>query len=178
MINLQPSYKNKLVSIRPLKVEDKEKLFRVAADPLIWEQHQCKDRWQIDQFELFFDDSIKSKGCLVVIDNKQDEIIGSSRLKIITDHKPAIEIGWSFLARSYWGGVYNRSVKSILIEHAFRSVDHVLFYIDHNNIRSQKAVKKLGGKLIRKSSYSKYIKREPSTLTFLLKKEEWQNQKL
>lgn len=177
MINLQPSFKNDLVSVRPLKIEDKEKLYQVAADPLIWEQHQCKDRWQIDQFELFFADSIKSKGSLAVIDNKRNVLIGSSRLKIIGDIKPAIEIGWSFLARAYWGGTYNRSVKSLLIEHAFQMVEHVLFYIDHHNIRSQKAVQKLGGKLILSSEYSQYVKKEPSTLTFMLDKEHW-HQKL
>lgn len=174
MINLQPSLKNELISIRPLKLEDKEKLYQVAADPLIWEQHQCKDRWQIDQFELFFTDSMKSKGSLAVIDNLRNDIIGSSRLKIIGDNNSAVEIGWSFLARAYWGGIYNRSIKSLLIDHAFQTVDYVLFYIDHHNIRSQKAAQKLGCKLILESEYPQYVRKQPSTLTLILDKEHWQ----
>ncbi len=59
--------------------------------------------------------------------------------------KCAVEIGWSFLSRKYWGGVYNKSIKKLLIDYAFESLEDVIFYIGKENIRSQKAVEKIGG---------------------------------
>ncbi len=142
--NLQPTLENELVRLRPLLEEDYEPLYQVAKDPLIWEQHFCFDRYKREQFTTFFNDSSRSKGALVVIDKAKDQIIGSSRYKKIQGVNTAIEIGWSFLARAYWGGRYNKSVKSLMIDHAFRFVDTVIFYIRKDNIRSQKAVEKLG----------------------------------
>jgi len=121
----------------------------VAKDPLIWEQHPCSDRWQPNKFDLFFQQSLESQGALVVTENSSSNIIGSSRFKPIAGHPNAVEIGWSFLARRYWGGTYNRAVKQLMLDHALASVEHVIFYIGIDNIRSQKAVEKIGAMLIK-----------------------------
>ncbi len=55
-----------------------------------------------------------------------------------------MEIGWTFLARKYWGGLYNRELKDLMLAHAFRFVETVVFYVGENNIRSQKATEKIG----------------------------------
>jgi N-acetyltransferase len=56
-----------------------------------------------------------------------------------------VEIGWTFLARSHWGGKYNREIKQLMLRHAFRFVKRVVFLIGLQNVRSQKAIEKLGG---------------------------------
>lgn len=144
MIDLQPILQNDLVQLRPLKKEDHSSLYAVAKDPLIWKQHPCPDRWQQSEFDVFFRESLDSQGALVVIDVSSGEIIGSSRFKPVDGHSNAVEIGWSFLAREFWGGKYNRAVKQLMIDHALTSVVHVIFYIGKENIRSQKAVEKIG----------------------------------
>ncbi len=53
-------------------------------------------------------------------------------------------IGYTFIGRAYWGGDINGRVKSLMLNHAFESVDKVWFHVDPSNIRSQKAVMKLG----------------------------------
>src|SRR5262249_13198639 len=58
-----------------------------------------------------------------------------------------LEIGWTFLARSYWGGVYNAEMKRLMLGYAFQFFDHVVFLVGVGNIRSQKAMKKIGGVL-------------------------------
>src|SRR5437867_2338673 len=106
IFDLQPKLENELLLLRPLREEDFENLYKVASDPLIWEQHPAKDRCERDVFELFFRDAMKSSGAFVVIDKKLGQIIGSTRFHAVKETENAIEIGWTFLARKYWGGYY------------------------------------------------------------------------
>ena len=143
--DLQPVLKGKLLELRPLRAEDFDDLFAVAADPLIWEQHPAKDRYQEEQFRVFFREALESGGALVAIDTKDGRVIGSSRFHGYDGDKSEVEIGWSFLARSHWGGRYNGEMKQLMLQHAFRFVDRVVFLVGLHNRRSQRAVEKLGG---------------------------------
>src|SRR5207249_9823494 len=143
--DLQPVLKGKLLELRPLRAEAFADLFAVAADPLIWEQHPAKDRYQQEQFRVFFREALESGGALVAIDTKDGRVIGSSRFHGYDGDKSEVEIGWTFLARSYWGGRYNGEMKQLMLQHAFRFVDRVVFLVGLHNRRSQRAVEKLGG---------------------------------
>jgi RimJ/RimL family protein N-acetyltransferase len=81
----------------------------------------------------------------VALDRATGQIIGSSRYHGYDAERSVIEIGWSFLARAYWGGRYNGEMKRLMVEHAFRSVKRVMFVIGPDNHRSQRAVEKIGG---------------------------------
>ena len=142
--DLQPTLVGELVELRPLRWDDFEALFAVASDPLIWEQHPNHDRWQREVLEEFFRGAMESGGAFVAIDRKSGRVIGSSRYLGYDEANSEIEIGFTFLARSHWGGVYNGEMKRLMLDHAFRFVDHVVFLIGQNNIRSQKAVLKIG----------------------------------
>ncbi|NNK19585.1 MAG: GNAT family N-acetyltransferase, partial [Maribacter sp.] len=120
-MDLQPILENELVRIRPLRNSDLESLYNVAKDPKIWEQHPCK-RYLRAEFEQFFIESIESKGALIIFDKKTDQIIGSSRFKKVEGFSNGVEIGWTFLDRKYWGGKYNKTVKDLMIAHAFNYV--------------------------------------------------------
>jgi RimJ/RimL family protein N-acetyltransferase len=134
-----------LVELRPLRAEDYQDLFAVAADPLIWEQHPCKDRYQEEVFKVFFRDALESGGALLALDRKDGRAIGSSRFHGYDEGKSEVEVGWTFLARSHWGGAYNREMKRLMLRHAFRFVNSVVFLVGPHNLRSQRAVEKIGG---------------------------------
>ncbi len=151
--NLQPNLENDLVLIRPLKEQDFETLYNVAKDPLIWEQHPVPDRYKRDKFKPFFKDSLDSKGALVIIDKLHNDVIGSSRYKKLDSIETAVEIGWTFLSRKYWGGKYNSTVKSLMINHAFKYFEEIIFYATKSNNRSRKAIEKIGGKEISDPKY-------------------------
>ena len=136
-----------MVELRPLRPEDWEELYAVAADPLIWEQHPAQDRCQEDVFLRFFREGLESGGALVAVDRKSGKIIGSSRYYGYDAVNREIEIGWTFLARSHWGGRYNGEMKRLMLEHAFRFVDSVVFRVGPANFRSRRAVEKIGGVL-------------------------------
>jgi len=145
---LQPHLVGDLIEVRPLRPEDWEALFAVASDPLIWEQHPASDRYQEQVFREFFREALASEGALAVMDRQTQAVIGSSRYFGFDPTKREIEVGWTFLARSHWGGKYNGELKRLMLDHAFQFVETVVFLIGPTNIRSQKAVEKIGGVLI------------------------------
>jgi len=143
--DLQPNLKGELLKLRPLLPEDFHELYAVASDPLIWEQHPANDRYKEDVFREFFREALGSGGALIAIDCKDGRVIGSSRFHGYDKEKSEIEIGWTFLARSHWGGVYNREMKRLMLRHAFKFVNSVVFLIGPQNLRSQRAMEKIGG---------------------------------
>jgi RimJ/RimL family protein N-acetyltransferase len=141
---LQPHLKGELIELRPLKPEDWDDLFAAASDSLIWEQHPESDRYKEDVFRGFFKDALESGGAFVVIDANTQRIIGSTRFYGYDPKESEVEIGWTFLARKYWGGRYNREMKQLMLNHAFRFVENVVFFVGETNFRSQKAMEKIG----------------------------------
>jgi N-acetyltransferase len=142
--DLQPTLTGALVTLRPLTPADHDALYAVAADPLIWEQHPDKTRCEPAGFRAFFQQALESGGALLAVENATDQVIGSSRFHGYDEAAGEVEIGWTFLARSHWGGRYNREMKRLMLEHAFRYVRRVIFIIDPANHRSQRAVEKIG----------------------------------
>ena len=141
---LQPTLLGELLELRPLRPDDFDELFAVASDPLIWEQHPARDRGEEGPFRIFFREALEAGGALVAIDRRDGRIIGSSRFHGFDPATSEVEIGWTFLARKYWGGLYNREMKRLMLSHAFRFVDQVIFLIGPDNIRSRRAVEKIG----------------------------------
>ena len=142
--DLQPHLKGELIALRPLMPGDWDDLFAVASNPLIWKQHPESDRYTEGVFKVFFREALESGGAFVVIDNTTQQIIGSTRFYGYDPEKSEIEIGWTFLARRYWGGRYNAEMKRLLLNHAFKFVESVVFFVGEKNFRSQKAMEKIG----------------------------------
>ncbi len=143
--DFQPALKGTLVEARPLRPEDHDPLYAVASDPLIWEHHPVKNRCEVEGFKQFFRESLASGGALVVVDSKTQQTIGSSRFHAYHATRSEVEIGWTFLARSHWGGKYNGELKHLMLTHAFAFVRYVVFLVGLENLRSQRAVEKIGG---------------------------------
>jgi RimJ/RimL family protein N-acetyltransferase len=141
----QPVLTGNLVTLRPLRADDYDALYAVAADPLVWEQHPDRTRHTPAGFQAFFQEALASGGALIAIDTRTQEIIGSSRFHGYDQEQDEVEIGWTFLARTHWGGRYNRAMKHLMLRHAFQFVGRVVFLVGSENLRSQRAVEKIGG---------------------------------
>jgi RimJ/RimL family protein N-acetyltransferase len=143
--DLQPTLDGALIELRPLRAADFDSLHTVASDPLIWEQHPAYDRYKPEVFRAFFDEGLNSGGALIALDKKDGTVIGSSRYHGYDAGASEIEIGWTFLARRCWGGRYNGEMKQLMLRHAFRFVNRVVFLVGEHNTRSRRAVEKVGG---------------------------------
>ena len=155
MLNLQPVLRGELLYLRPLRADDFEALFKVSSDPLIWEMHPERTRYQREVFQRFFQGAMDSKGALVAVDAKTEEVIGSSRYTGYSPEKKLVEMGYTFYARKCWGKGHNTEQKKLMLTHAFQAVDEVHFYIGENNLRSRRAIEKIGARLL------KIIERKP-----------------
>lgn len=144
MLDRQPLLEGELVSVRPLREEDFDALWAISSDSLLWEQHPAKERSTPEGFQRWFDDARASGGALTVIDRADGQIIGTSRYDHYDPATSEVEIGWTFIARSHWGTPYNGDLKRVMLDHAFGSVDNVVFRVHGENWRSQRAVEKLG----------------------------------
>lgn len=147
VLDRQPSLANADVILRPLTVFDWPALFAAASDPQIWAGHPAHDRWEEPVFRRFFDEGLASGGALVAIDPGSGAIIGSSRYDFERAAPGEVEIGWTFLARSHWGGTANAAMKALMIDHALKSLERIIFLIGDTNLRSRRAIEKIGGVL-------------------------------
>jgi RimJ/RimL family protein N-acetyltransferase len=90
---------------------------------------------------------VESKSGLVAIDLQTNKMIGASRYYDLQEGR--VSIGYTFLARSHWGGKFNRELKTLMLDHAFKFVSKVGFDIAENNKRSRRAIEKIGASFIR-----------------------------
>jgi len=149
-IDLQPTLTGDLIELRPLCPADFDALFSAASDPLIWEQHPESDRYQRGVFQKYFGGALESKGAFAILERKSGRIIGSSRYCNLDPGKSEVEVGWTFLQRKFWGGSYNRELKKLMLDHAFQFVERVVFVVGEKNLRSQKALEKIGARFLKK----------------------------
>jgi RimJ/RimL family protein N-acetyltransferase len=148
----QPTLEGPTLLLRPLRPDDWDALYGVASDPLIWELHPAHDRWQEPVFRAYFADALAQGGALLVIEKASGAVIGSSRMQAHNpDHGGSVEIGWTLLARSHWGGATNREMKRLMLGHALRFVERVDFRVGEENWRSRRAMEKIGGRLSERS---------------------------
>lgn len=175
MINLQPLLENELIRLQPLQQSDFERLYAVAADPLIWEQHPNKDRYKRDVFQTYFEGAMESKGALLLIDKLTGEVAGSSRFYDYNEADNSLLIGYTFIARKFWGKGYNPAMKALMINHAFHYVGNILFHIGANNIRSQIAIGRTGAQKQREISVAYHGEPEKLNFEYLLTKEMWEH---
>lgn len=140
----QPTLAGAWVTLRPLRADDRDALWAVARDPFLWEQHPDQTRYTPEGFATFFRESLDSGGALVALRSDTNEVIGSSRYHGYDPQASEVEIGWTYLARAYWGGRYNGEMKRLMLEHAFQHVARVVFLVGPDNLRSQHAVLKVG----------------------------------
>ncbi|WP_395045192.1 GNAT family N-acetyltransferase [Flavobacterium sp.] len=144
--NIQPTHlQNQLIKLIPLQKSDFEELFSVASDKLIWEQHPNKNRYKKDVFLNYFEGAIQSQGAFFIREATSNEPIGSTRFYEIDLQNNSVKIGYTFIGCKFWGNGYNKALKKLMLDYAFQFVDNVIFEVGANNIRSQKAIEKIGG---------------------------------
>lgn len=176
--SLQPILHDEFVRLSPLKENEFEPLFAVASDPLIWQQHPVPTRYQLEVFSNYFKGAIESKGAFGIYDVITNEIIGSTRFYDYDKNQGSILIGYTFIARKYWGKSYNYRIKKLMLDYAFQFLDKVLFHIGVNNTRSRIAMERLGGVLVGTLDTAYYGEASNENCIYQIKKEDWITQRV
>ncbi|PWS32019.1 GNAT family N-acetyltransferase [Pedobacter paludis] len=165
IFDLQPTLENEVIKVVPVKEEDFEALYAVASDPLVWEQHPNKNRYQRDVFQTFFKGAIESGGAFIVYDKQTGNVVGSSRYYELDEENNSVAVGYTFIGRDFWGKGHNAALKKLMLDYAFQFVDKIILHIGATNFRSQKATEKLGASKIGELEVAYYG--EPIKLNFI-----------
>ena len=147
----QPILTGELIELRPLRPDDFEAVFEAASDPLIWAQHPDRERCTRPVFQKFFDSAMESQGAFAIVERNSGRIIGSSRYYEYSAERREVMVGFTFLERAFWGGAYNGELKSLMLDHAFQFVDRVIFQVGEKNLRSRKALEKIGAQFLERT---------------------------
>jgi N-acetyltransferase len=171
--DFQPTLTGPTVIVRPVAASDWAELFAAGSDPEIWKVHPLSNRYTEPVFREYFDGAVASKMAFVFVDRATGRLIGSSRYYGYDAERSEIEIGWTFMARSHWGGATNREVKRLMLDHAFGFVDTVTFWVGEKNWRSQGAMKKIGG-VLRDGLFTRELSGATPYLIFEIGKQAYQ----
>lgn len=141
---------NDQVILKPLEESDIEGIFKVAAEPEIW-TYLSVTLENIDDVKKYVKTALANKEkesefTFVIIDSKTNEIIGSTRFMDIDPNHNRLEIGSTWLTPAYWRTAINTNCKYLLLQYCFEilHLNRVQIKTDHNNIRSQKAIERIG----------------------------------
>lgn len=145
IFDIQPNrLKNNIVTLVPLQETDFDRLYLLASNPLVWAQHPTPTRYKREIFQNYFDGAIQSKGAFIVLDSQTNEVVGGTRFYDINNDLKTIKIGYTFIGIDFWGKNFNKNMKKLMLDYAFETFNAVLFDIGASNIRSQKAIQKIG----------------------------------
>jgi N-acetyltransferase len=172
--DLQPTLTGPRLLLRPLRQDDRESLYGVASDPLIWALHPAHDRYERPVFDQLFDESLESGGALLAIDRGSGATLGSSRYSFAFTEEGEVEIGWTFLARACWGGAVNGEMKRLMLTHAFRHVERVMFRVGEGNLRSRRALEKIGARLTERTQRANVSGREVVHVIYTIDRSDFQ----
>jgi len=150
VVDWQPVLRGERVTLRPIRADDFAALYAAASDPEIWAQHSERDRHERPVFARFFQGACESGGGLVIVDRATGRLVGSSRYYDWRPEERSVVIGYTFLTRDHWGGATNREVKALMIAHAFRAAATVWFHVSPGNLRSQRALERIGARFDRR----------------------------
>lgn len=171
--SIQPKLENDSLQLLPLAESDFERLFNVASDPEVWAMHPNKERYKRDVFQNFFKGALQSKGAFLIIDKETTAVLGSTRFYDYDENDESILIGYTFYGTKFWGSKLNPQVKKLMLDYIFQFVDKVNFHVGKDNIRSQKAMEKLGAKKVDEVNVAYAYEPERLNVVFEIKKENY-----
>ena len=133
------------IMLRQTALEDLEDLYKLGGFKEIWEQHSEKDRYKKEEFKQYFLNGLKNDlGCFTVVQRPDNKTVGWTRYYDLNHDNLTVRIGYTFIGKDYWGTTLNFNMKKLMIDFAFKHLKNVSFKIYNKNLRSQKAVLKLG----------------------------------
>jgi RimJ/RimL family protein N-acetyltransferase len=176
------------VYLQFLKEAHREVLRPLAKDERIWEYTKTLQLTESydQQFDNYFNEalSFETRGAqaFAIVSASDDRVIGMTRAYDLDRRVRKITIGHTWYVPEVWGKAHNKECKLLLLTYMFDTLalERVEFKVASQNIRSQKAVEKIGG--VWEGSLRRYSLRNDGTPTdtvfFSILAEEWPEKKL
>ena len=174
------------VDLLSLNEEHFPALESLAKDKRIWEFYAF-DGSAPDVFAKILSSTIpeRDKGTqfpFVILHKVENKIIGSTRFLDIQANHKKLEIGFTWLHPDYWGSAINLECKLLLLTYCFETLHtlRVQLKTDENNIRSRKAIEKIGGQFegILRNDMLRDNNTSRNSAYYSIIEEEWEEKKL
>ncbi len=183
MINTIPILENEFVKLSPLTLDNYQHLEPIAfQEKLIqFSPSVINTPAALQNYVAIALEQQKANTSIpfIIFDKKNNKYAGSTRFMNITTMHKVLEVGSTWIGREFQGTGLNSHIKKLMIDYVFTNLkfEKVEFRIDERNIRSRKAVEKLGAILegiLRENVYlPDGFKR--NTCCYGLLKKEWIN---
>ncbi len=141
---------NEVVKLKPLELSDIQGILEAGSYPEIWSHMPTtiEKREDVNNFveNALLTRSGKTEFPFVIVDKQSGNIIGSTRYMDIDDKHQRLEIGYTWLTPAYWRTAINTHCKYLLLQYCFEHLhlQRVQIKTDHENIRSQRAIERIG----------------------------------
>jgi RimJ/RimL family protein N-acetyltransferase len=174
-----------VVDLVPLEKDHLEELYVAASDKRIWEFYTGD--WSVrKRFMEIYEEALSAREQgkeypFVVCHRSFDKIIGSTRLLDIVQRDRRLEIGGTWLMPGYWATAVNTDCKLALLTFCFETLhaNRVQLKTQHNNVRSRKAIEKIGG--VYEGTLRQHMLKDDGTFRssayFSILQEEWETLK-
>jgi RimJ/RimL family protein N-acetyltransferase len=149
LFNEPPTLENERIKLIPMKLEHSIPLFNIS-HPDIWTfmlseiktEHEM-DTWVTNAIRLR---EQKMALPFVVILKESNQVIGTTRLYEINSNQRSCELGSTWYGINYRRTFVNSDCKFLLLKYCFEELNFIRVQIktDERNIRSQKAIERLG----------------------------------
>ena len=153
---------NRFVKLSPLTLENFKELSSIASQERLV-QYSPSDIESPDSLKNYVEIALeqqtnKTSIPFIIYDKTKQIFAGTTRYMNIDWRNKVLHIGSTWIGREFHGSGLNSNIKFLMLNHAFDVMDFekVEFRIDERNLRSRKAVEKLGGVLegiLRKNVY-------------------------
>lgn len=143
--------KGETVTLIPLEQEHLEELYSASTDKELWKlvPSDCSERATFfSNYSYALEARVNgTQYPFVILDNRTNKIIGSTRFFEIYQADKKLEIGWTWITQEYWGTTVNLECKLLLMSYCFEvlKTNRVQLKTKDTNIRSRKAIEKIGG---------------------------------
>ncbi|TFG76008.1 MAG: N-acetyltransferase [Flavobacteriales bacterium] len=152
-MELEVTLENELVRLSPLNLDNYENLLSIAAEDRLV-QYSPSDIATPEALKSYVEEALAQQGQksaqpFIVFDKRTQRYAGATRYMNIGWQNKVLEIGSTWIGREFQGSGLNDQMKLLMIDHAFDPMgfEKVEFRIDERNLRSRKAVEKLGAML-------------------------------
>jgi RimJ/RimL family protein N-acetyltransferase len=158
----------KRAKLIPLEESHIEELYEAGMDNGIWTYYTFRKIGSLDEFRNFIFSPVapaENSDYLgfTIINKETGKIAGSTCFLDISHKNSSMEIGRTWLSPVLWGTGFNEECKYLLLKHCFEDLKavRVFFKTDETNIRSRKALEKIGAKF--EGVWRKHMIREDGT---------------
>ncbi|TMV45150.1 GNAT family N-acetyltransferase [Paenibacillus mesophilus] len=139
------------VRLVPLKQEHAEALYETARGQSVWSyipvRLESPEHMQSIVSDAVAAAELGAEMPYTIMDNRDNRVLGSTRLFDLSDDHRSVEIGWTWLTPSVWRTRVNTECKLLLLTHAFESMGAIRVQLktDSRNVRSREAIERIGG---------------------------------